>query len=263
MKITCGADPELFLIDTEGKLRASCGLIGGTKAHPQPLVALGEGFAVQEDNVAIEFNIPPASSAKEFQESIRKTMTHLLDSVGMMYGFRLSTLSAASFPIEELHSPAAQEFGCEPDFNAWTGNKNPRPKADDKTLRSCGGHVHVGFDRKLVDSKQLIKAMDLFLGVPSVIMDSGELRKTLYGKAGAYRDKPAYGVEYRTLSNFWVNDDRLIKWVWDNTEKAVQAVESQFALDDYKDSILDAINNNNREAAIHLINTVNLEVLNV
>ncbi len=121
----------------------------------------------------------------------------------------------------------------------------------------------MGFDRKLVDSKQLIKAMDLFLGVPSVIMDSGELRKTLYGKAGAYRDKPAYGVEYRTLSNFWVNDDRLIKWVWDNTEKAVQAVESQFALDDYKDSILDAINNNNREAAIHLINTVNLEVLNV
>jgi hypothetical protein len=260
-KITCGADPEIFLMDAQGKLRASCGLIGGTKAHPMPL-PLGKGFCVQEDNVSVEFNIPPATNAKEFQESIKKTLEFLTNGVRSMYDFSITNLSAASFPKDELVAPAALEFGCEPDYNAWTGKRNPRPKTEDETLRSCGGHVHVGLDKTGIDEKQIIKAMDLFLGVPSVLMDKGELRKKLYGKAGAYRSKD-YGAEYRTLSNFWVFDDRLTKWVWDNTEKAVNAVDLRLVVDDYKDSILDAIDNNNKEAAGFLINRFNLEVLHV
>jgi hypothetical protein len=266
-KIMLGCDPELFLMDATGKLRASCGLIGGTKAHPMPL-PLGKGYAVQEDNVAIEFNIPPAANAKEFQESIKKTLEFLQNGVRSMYDFSITNLSAASFPKDELVAPAALEFGCDPDYNAWTGKRNPRPKAEDETLRSCGGHVHVGLDTVGIDDKQIIKAMDLFLGVPSVLMDKGELRKKLYGKAGAYRTWVKgdwHGVEYRTLSNFWVaaQDDRLTKWVWDNTEKAVNAVDLRLVVDDYKDSILDAIDNNNKEAAGFLINRFNLEVLHV
>lgn len=260
MKIKLGCDPELFLMDVHGKLRASCGLIGGTKQHPQEL-PLGKGFAVQEDNVAIEFNIPPASNAREFVDSIQKTLKFLSDGVKQAYDFQIVNLSAASFPQEELVSPMAQEFGCDPDFNAWTGERNPRPKADDPTLRSCGGHVHVGFDEEL-DKRQLIKCMDLYLGVPSVLMDQGEKRKQLYGKRGAYRDKP-YGVEYRTLSNFWVFEPRLSQWVYENTEKAVNAVKSQFAVDEFKDGILDAIDNNNKEAAKALVNRLNLEVVHV
>lgn len=261
MKIKLGCDPELFLMDVTGKLRASCGLIGGTKAEPQPL-PIGDGYAVQEDNVAIEFNIPPAANAKEFVNSIQSTLKFLTNSVKHMHGLRLSDLSAASFPEEELRHPAALEFGCDPDFNAWTLRRNPKPQAKDKTLRSCGGHVHVGFEKGFLDMIQLIRSMDLHLGVPSVLMDKGELRKELYGKAGAFRDK-SYGAEYRTLSNFWVLDERLTKWVWDNTERAVTAVESRFAVDDYKDSILDAIDNNNKEAAAYLCKELNLEVLSV
>lgn len=262
MKFKLGCDPELFLADAEGKLKASCGLIGGTKTSPRPLEELGDGYAVQEDNVAIEYNIPPAANAREFIDSIAKTMTFLRDGVRDGFGFNIVNLSAASFPQEELVHPLALEFGCDPDFNAWTGEKNPRPKADDHTLRSCGGHVHVGFDKFFMDGRQLIRAMDLFLGVPSVLMDKGELRKQLYGKAGAYREKP-YGYEYRTLSNFWVFDERLTQWVWDNTEKAITALESGLAVDDYKDGILDAINNNNKDAAAQLVQALNLEVLSV
>jgi hypothetical protein len=262
MKFKLGCDPEIFMADATGKLRASCGLIGGTKARPQPLTDLGEGYCVQEDNVAIEFNIPPASGAEEFVNSIAKTMKFLNDGVGNALGFHLVNLSAASFPADQLLSPAAKEFGCDPDYNAWTRDKNPKPKANDPNLRSCGGHVHVGFDKLSIDGVQLIKMMDLFLGVASTVMDDGALRRELYGKAGAYREKE-YGFEYRTLSNFWVKDDRLSRWVWDNTEKAINAVEARFAVDDYKDSILAAINDNDKEAANYLINTVNLEVLNV
>ena len=106
----------------------------------------------------------------------------------------------------ELEHPNAQTFGCDPDFNAWTGRKNPRPKATDKNLRSCGGHVHIGYlEGKYKDlaPRSIIKACDLYMGIPAVFMDNGTLRKQLYGKAGAYRQK-GYGVEYRSLSNFWI-----------------------------------------------------------
>jgi len=45
--IKLGCDPEAFLVDINGQLRSSIGLIGGSKEMPRPLFALGEGYAVQ------------------------------------------------------------------------------------------------------------------------------------------------------------------------------------------------------------------------
>ena len=68
MKVTdikVGADPELFLLDiTTDQYKSAEGLIGGTKE--EPVVISKEGFAIQEDNVMVEFNIPPAKSSTEF-----------------------------------------------------------------------------------------------------------------------------------------------------------------------------------------------------
>lgn len=253
-----GCDPELFLATNVGRLRASCGLIGGTKQAPQPLEDLGPGFAIQEDNVAVEFNIPPATSKREFVTSVSKAMKFIGDGIHTGLGLVIIPSSAESFPDDELTHPAAKEFGCDPDYNAWTGSVNPKPRAQDPNLRSCGGHVHVGYDKRIAPS-YLIRCMDLFLGVPSVLMDKGELRKQLYGKAGAYRDKE-YGVEYRTLSNFWVFSPKLEAWVWESTEKAFAAADEQFPVGDYKDRILDAINNNNKDAASSLVHELKLEV---
>lgn len=263
MKIKLGCDPEMFLIDMNGNLKSAIGKIGGSKVHPMPLVALGDGYAVQEDNVAIEFNIPPAEGRSQFVESIQKTLALLTGVVQTDYGYGITNLSAASFPLAELDDPRAQEFGCDPDFNAWTELMNPRPSATDKTLRTCGGHVHVGFDKSKVKSENLIKLMDLFLGVSSVVMDKGELRKNLYGSAGAYRDKE-YGAEYRTLSNFWIFDSKLIEWVWNNTTRAVDAAEAQFTISEQDSTdIVKCINTNDKILAQKLIKTFNLDVVNV
>lgn len=262
MQLKLGCDPEVFMVDLQGHLRSSIGRIGGTKTSPQPLKDLGEGFAVQEDNVAMEFNIPPASNAKEYVESINKVLTYLKEGIQSAYGYDISRLSAASWPEEELQTPQAQVFGCDPDYNAWTGKANPRPEAADKTLRSCGGHVHVGFDKQRLDSRYLIKCMDLYHGVPSVLMDNGELRKNLYGKRGAYREKP-FGAEYRVLSNFWIFQRETIEWVWRNTERAIAAVEARFPIEDLDDMILQAIDNNDKAIAEQLVKQFNLEVVHV
>jgi len=258
MKLLLGCDPEAFLKDVQGTLRSSIGKIGGSKVCPMPL-PLGTGYCVQEDNVALEFNIPPAEGRSQFVDSITKTLNFLSEEVKMMYGYHITTESAASFPAEELLDPNALVFGCDPDYNAWTGQINPKPKAADPNLRSCGGHVHVGCG-KAVDGRKVIQMMDLHLGVPSVLMDKGDLRKQLYGAAGAYREK-SYGVEYRTLSNFWIFDGKTIGWVWDNTSRAVDAVEHLAISNDDSVKIVSAINNNDKALAAQLVDQFGLEVV--
>lgn len=253
-KIRLGADPEVFLTDAAGAYISSIGKIGGTKDHPRPL-PLGQGFCVQEDNVALEYNIPPASSKKEFIKNITKISKYLAKQIAKQ-GLLFSQQSAIYFPEDQLNDPKALEFGCDPDYNAWTEQENPKPRSANPTLRSCGGHVHVGVN--VPDIIQAVKLCDLFLGVPSTIMDKGFLRKSLYGKWGAFRAKP-YGFEYRVLSNYWTFSPKLIGWVWDNMEIALNNLELN--VDAERDAIHEAINNNNIGAAEMLIGRYNIPVL--
>lgn len=256
-KMLLGCDPEIFLIDANANLVSAIDKIGGSKAIPRPLPKLGKGFAVQEDNVALEYNIPASASADEFAKNINKIMSHLSKEVSGM-GLAFSLLSAAVFPPEQLNHPRALEFGCDPDFNAWTCGINPKPKANDPGLRSCGGHVHIGAD--IQDIPEFIKRCDLFLAVPSQLQDTGILRKQLYGKHGAFRQKP-YGAEYRTLSNYWIFDEALIKWVWQNTQLALDA--EHLKVDEDQEAIFAAIDDGDDNAAKYLINKYNIPLCHV
>ena len=64
MTATIGADPEILLRDSDYLYRSVEGLIGGTKNAPVPIEGLPSGFGAQEDNVMLEFNIPPATTAR-------------------------------------------------------------------------------------------------------------------------------------------------------------------------------------------------------
>lgn len=134
--ITLGADPELFMVDAAGGLISAIGRIGGSKDQPKELLELGKGFAVQEDNVAVEFNIPPSDSKLQFRTNINKAMSYLSDLVAQQ-GLMFVNLSAKEFPAAQLDNPKALEFGCDPDFDAWNrAQPNPRPSAKNKALRS-------------------------------------------------------------------------------------------------------------------------------
>lgn len=253
-----GADPEIFVGDG-ASVRSIVGRIGGTKEFPRPL-PLGDGFAVQEDNVALEFNIPASDSKEAFVGNISMAMQFLEQLVQDQHQLRFVKDSAIIFPEDELNTPESRTFGCDPDFNAWTGKRNPRPKAADWRLRSCGGHVHIGADGLTKDQKfQVAQACDLFLGVPSVLQDSGLLRKELYGAAGACRLKP-YGLEYRTLSNYWVFSKELTAWVYDNAKQAYEFVINGRSLSDDADAIVHAINSNDGGLAHNLINKYNIQM---
>lgn len=246
-----GSDPEVFLQDTAGNPISAIGYINADKWNPMQIPDMPRGYTLQEDNVSLEYGIPPAADAEEFVHHINAVMQKSLEYLPEL---SFSKLSCIIFPEEQMQHPSAHIFGCEPDFNAWTCDVNPKPEPPHPLMRSAGGHIHVETTRNALE---VVRNMDLFLGVPSVLMDNGEMRKQLYGKAGAFRAKD-YGVEYRTLSNFWIFKPELIRWVWRNTARAV---ESDIDVMAYQDKILDAVNNNNKAVAKELVTLFNLEVV--
>lgn len=216
-----GSDPEYPLVDANGKHIMAIGMVGGTKKNPLPL-SMG---MVQEDNVMAEINTPPADSEDAFVEAVLSTY-HALEAHLAPKGLSPIIQSAVHFTKEELMAGGKQamEFGCTPDFSPYGGSTNKVPNSR-TTLRTAGGHIHVNHKTALDKPQKTAIAMDLFLGVPSILMDkAGSERRIMYGRAGAYRPK-SYGIEYRVLSNFWTANEELIRWVWRNTKRALEFVE--------------------------------------
>jgi hypothetical protein len=214
--VTLGCDPELFFKDkATGNPVSAVGLIGGSKEKPKKIDK--RGHAVLEDNVMVEFNTPPAKTPKAFIGSISHVLGYLAQTFPQM---ELDISASRTFPKDQLKHPQSRVFGCDPDYDAWNMVINPPPNPN-TDLRTCGGHIHVGYDNPDIDNQvELIRAMDLFIGVPAIVIDPDTERKARYGKAGAFRPKE-YGAEYRVPSNFWIKNPQLIQWVWDNTHKAI------------------------------------------
>lgn len=246
-----GCDPEVFLQNVAGKPISSIGYINADKWNPMQIPDMPTGYTLQEDNVSLEYGVPPAASADEFVKHIQSVMNKSLE---YLPGLSFSKLSCIIFPEDQMQHPLAHIFGCEPDFNAWTNTENKKPAPPHPFMRSAGGHIHVETDK---DPREVVKAMDLYLGVPSVLMDKGEQRKQMYGAAGAHRVK-SYGPEYRTLSNFWIFDEKLIRWVWNNTQRSIN---NTLDLDSMGADILQAINGNDKALAKQLVNQYGLEVV--
>ena len=224
--VMLGSDPEMVLYDPRKKRFHSVeGLIGGTKEEPRPIEGF-DGFFVQEDNLAVEGNISPAKSSEEFADSIDILKKQI---VLMIPEYSLRIVPSAVFDKEFLDTDQAREFGCQPDMNAYSGEMNPLacvPK-DNLGLRSFGGHIHISYDDAWLDEKEdkqaIARAMDIYTGLPSLLEDEDKMRRELYGAAGSYREKE-YGLEYRSLSNYWVKSKELSKTIFERTIKALAFV---------------------------------------
>lgn len=220
-KLLLGADPEFF-VQKDGKLVSAYGLIEGTKEKPLKV----NGGAVQVDGMALEFNIDPASTFVEFNDNINSVLNELRKMVPAEYEFVFKPVAHFGKEYIEAQPEDARRLGCDPDFNAYTGTANVAPDAN-ATFRTASGHIHLGWTEGMDTSnpehieacQMMVKQLDGLLGYYSLIYDRDVQRRSLYGKAGAYRPKP-YGVEYRTPSNAWVDNVDLRKVVFDAAHSA-------------------------------------------
>lgn len=221
-----GADPELFIKDGKGKLVSAWDMVPGTKDEPHK-VRCG---AVQHDGLAAEFNIKPAATERAFKSNLTAVQNQLLALLPANHS--LHAIPTAHFgkaflkkqPVEAL------ELGCDPDYNAYSGEVNPRPDAGEVDFRTGAGHIHIGWcdgvepllPAHFEACRFLVKELDARLGVLSLLWDDDKERRILYGKAGCFRPKP-YGVEYRTLSNKWLTSPKLVGFVYNMTIDAIRS----------------------------------------
>jgi hypothetical protein len=224
--LTIGADPEVFF-EKDGVIVSAYGLIPGTKQNPFPVKHGG----VQVDGMAAEFNIVPSSDVSQFKLTINDTLSALR---AMVPGYNTSSNCVNVYDTSYFESQPddAKLLGCEADFNAYTLDCNRSPDTSfNPTMRTVAGHIHVGWtegadlydENHFIKCAEVAKQMDYFLGIPSLMLDNtpgSAQRRQMYGKAGTFRPK-SYGMEYRVLSNFWIFNEKLQEWVFNQTKNAM------------------------------------------
>ena len=256
--ILLGSDPELFTKNlATGNIGSVAGMLGCDKWNKK---VMEDGLNIQEDNVLIEFDIKPHGAFDTFTLDLARgieTCNLLANEVGHEV---VPGICSHIYTMDEIKSfhKSALVFGCEPDYNALTGAVNPKPAAADPGLRTAGGHVHIGYMDMLPagmdpeQSKNIMGVMcDYHMGLLSLLLDTDDRRRELYGKAGAVRLKD-YGIEYRTLSNFWIFKEDTKKLIWDRAHQAVASLEGEWerltaTIDPFE--VQRVINENDKRAA--------------
>lgn len=266
-----GSDPEFFF-KRDGEV------IGAEKVLPKEGLSVhhyGGKFII--DGVQAEFN-PYQNSCRgsmgtHFGESWRTLRNHLkANHPGVTCSFD-RTIRITKKELTSL-DPKNQKFGCAPSQNAY-GPYGISADPLSYPYRSAGGHIHLGHlynpqynnatdpNYKLYsvmknNPVRLAKMLDILLGSICVLVDQDEgniERRKNYGRAGEFR-QPKHGFEYRTLSNFWLTNCRLMSFVMGQARLiCALAIDERF---DHlahlqslvkEEHVVSAINNNDRNLA--------------
>lgn len=252
MDYQIGCDPEFFLKNTLTGLPVSAhGVVPGTKKEP---FVVDDG-ALQVDGMALEFNTNPARTFNEFNHNIVSVMAVMRSIVPPSFEFDITGSVVFDDATLDAMPDVAKELGCDPDFNAYTLDANPRPSPPVPGLRTASGHIHLGIgqfdDPHGAEHMELcgvmMKALDRFCGTTSVIMDPDPTRRQLYGRAGAFRPK-VYGGEYRVPSNAWIATEETRREMFDMVKATMDWLSSDNITRNVPDAdVIDAINRSDVE----------------
>lgn len=243
-----GCDPEFFF-KVDGKVVGSELVIPKDGLRPLDTErgaiagrSVGDSTAGQTvtkfiiDGVQAELNPRPntcrANLANEIAACFRM-LKKRLDAEGK--GVKCDFSPAIVIDPAELKKldEANQKFGCTPSLNAHGDTSVNFEKIDPLTNmnRSAGGHIHIGAQahpqilKKVKEAPhELVNMLDIIVGNTCVLIDrdpSNIERRKMYGRAGEYR-LPAHGLEYRTLSNFWLRHYNLMSMVFGLVRLAVE-----------------------------------------
>lgn len=234
--VLIGCDPEVFVLNKwNNKITSAHGLLNGTKMQPE-IVDRG---AIQIDGMALEFNIIPAATLKEFLTNIDVVMKSLKERIqakNPSFDFAIQPVATFSQSDMDMVPEENRILGCEPDYNAYTGKEN-HPPNDKRLFRTGAGHIHIGWTNNekphqqehFHDCQVVTKQLDSTLFSISELWDNDRVRRTMYGAKGAFRPKH-YGVEYRVLSNRWLLTKKLQAWIYLATKRSMQLLEDGFHL---------------------------------
>jgi hypothetical protein len=209
--IQLGCDPELFLTKEVGKTRKRQSVVGSELVVPEGGIPVGSGMGrIVRDGVQVEFQPISGSCRANMSNHLSLCFQELQRRVEKYPGLKIDfsqTVRLSAGDMARLH-PDSRQLNCGASLNIY--GRRPIYKNGEKfRMRSGAGHIHIGSEAltdKYVNPENLVKILDVLIGNTCVMLDrdplAAERRKT-YGRAGEYR-LPKHGLEYRTLSNFWL-----------------------------------------------------------
>jgi len=230
---TIGGDPEFFITDKEGKVTNADMFLPG-KRNPIPVSdyrGKKESSRVFFDGIQGEMAPKEQQCREYFAHNIQRCFRAVYNRIPEDHSISLAPSARVTKRVLNRADPEARMFGCEPDFNAYTGNTNtPEMDASNHPFRYAGGHMHLGASSKYIqkDSPEYqlinepeshlraIKLLDLMVTIPTILLDKGpgsQRRRSKYGKAGCFRPTP-YGVEYRTPSCWWLGSPMAVSLIY-------------------------------------------------
>ena len=243
-KIYMGADPEAFVVNDKDEI------VGSELVIPDDPISTGQGKIIR-DGVQIEFNPSPGRCREDMGYFLGRLLTAAAAAANAK-GFRISLRQADDITPENLAelSPEVRRFGCDKSFNTYFEDSPAGSLDGDIYLRrACGGHIHVSPTRTIfasvkagdyvdVDKRtRLVPIFDVLVGNTCVLIDRDEHqveRRKYYGRAGEYR-LPKYGIEYRTLSNFWLRNYVLMSMTFGLMREAVAILHQTLVNEFHKD----------------------------
>ncbi len=229
--IRFGCDPEFFF-SKNGKI------IGADKVLPEKGLDIHwRQSSVIIDGVQAELNPAPSFCrqvlANNIVASFRLLKEHISEkNVGIDFK---QTIELTQSELDGM-SKKSKKFGCAPSRNAYRGSSKITVNPEIYKYRSAGGHIHIGHNGEydvieaLKNPTRIVRMFDLIVGNTCVLIDRDPAnieRRKVYGKAGEYR-MPKHGIEYRTLSNFWLRSYPLMSLVMGLSRVAISFVVSGY-----------------------------------
>lgn len=249
-----GCDPELFVSRTAGLIRKRKAIVGSEIVIPPEGIKVGGWGEIVRDGVQIELHPKPSTCRESLSYYIQQCFITLNDQVNIAAGRLKQPLIIDFTPVVSLSrgdlaklTPESQRLGCIPSKNIY-GKEHIEKDGTKYLTRSAAGHLHFG-STSLINGKLdpigLVKACDVLIGNTMVMLDrdpNAALRRKVYGRAGEYRT-PTHGLEYRTLSNFWLHSYQLMSFVFAMARMAFSVVGAKYPpskSDYYANPMLDA-----------------------
>ena len=255
-----GCDPEFFfekkgqIIGSEKIIDIEKGLnIKKTGTYTGSTSGLKESKFVV-DGVQAELNPKPDTCRARLGNEISQCFRTLYEKMKEDKDLCINFLPTVEIKKEELMSlnEKSRVFGCSPSKNIDKNSRNIVSLRDPKTYkyRSAGGHIHLGeannYDNVHIAMKEperIVNIMDIIVGNTCVLIDrdpGNKERRKVYGRAGEYRT-PKYGLEYRTLSNFWLRSYPLMSFVMSLSRLSVSIIANSMPGRDFEKDLLDCV----------------------
>jgi hypothetical protein len=262
--VTLGCDPEFFFT-SKGEITGSEKILpkNGLTYDPTKRKYAFDGAhtsvsnttsKVVIDGVQAELNPRPNTCRANLGNEISCCFRDLYEQMGKdKNGLDIEFKPLVKVTQKEMDSLSEKSkiFGCAPSTNIHEGGES-KIKVDPKKYlkRSAGGHIHLGAatgEKKMAttlkNTKVMVPMLDIVVGNTCVLLDRNsdniERRKN-YGKVGEFREKP-YGMEYRTLSNFWLQSYQLMSLVMGLSRLAAHMVSQSTNENDYVAAIFGAV----------------------